>query len=219
MRTLERECGVVDTKGHWENVYAGKPATQVSWYQPEPALSLRLIHEAGVDKDSPLVDIGGGASTLVDALCEQGYESVSVLDVSASALAQARARLGERAGRVEWFEADITAFDPPHSFQLWHDRAVFHFLTDKADRASYVQTLKKCLLAGGQVTIMTFAIGGPKKCSGLDIVQYDAEKMCLELGPEFDLLDTGHDVHITPAGGEQKFAWFRLLFNPAGVSS
>jgi len=155
----------------------------------------------------------------VDTLCDRGYTSIAVLDVSAGALAYARARLGNRADGVEWHEADITAFNPPHPFLLWHDRAVFHFLTDQADRARYVQTLKKSLLPGGHLIIMTFSIGGPRKCSGLDIVQYDAEKMCQELGQDFDLLDTGLDTHITPAGGEQKFAWFRLVFKPAGVSS
>ncbi len=168
----------------------------------------------GWTRQAPLIDIGGGASTLVDALFDAGYTAITVLDVSASALAHARERLGDRAEQVEWYEADVTVFDPPHRFQLWHDRAVFHFLTDKADRTGYVETLKNTLQAGGHAIIMTFAIGGPKKCSGLEIVQYDAEKLCSELGPGFDLLDTGLDVHITPAGGEQKFAWFRFVYNP-----
>lgn len=207
-----QDSGMTDRKKHWENVYSAKPATEASWYQPEPALSLRLINEAGLQKDSPLIDIGGGASTLVDALCKDGYAAVTVLDVSAGALAVARDRLGDRASEVQWVEADVTEYEAPQRVQLWHDRAVFHFLTDGTDRARYVRTLRRSILPGGQVIIMTFAIGGPKKCSGLDIVQYDAEKMCMELGPEFELLDTGHDVHITPAGGEQKFAWFRLQF-------
>lgn len=208
---------MTDRQKHWEHVYTSKAATAVSWYQPEPSLSLRLIRDAGLDKDAALVDIGGGASTLVDALCKEGRSSIAVLDVSAVALAHARARLGEQAAQVEWYEADITAFNPPHAFDLWHDRAVFHFLTDEADRAAYVRTLKKTLLPGGQLIIMTSAIGGPKKCSGLDIVQYDAEKMSRELGPDFALQATGHEVHVTPAGGEQKFAWFRYVHQPGGL--
>jgi SAM-dependent methyltransferase len=208
---------MTDRKKHWENVYFTKPVSQVSWYQPEPVLSLRLIRETGLGKTSSLIDVGGGASTLVDGLNQQGYTSIAVLDVSASALDHARKRLGSRAGEVEWYEADITAFRPPHRFELWHDRAVFHFLTEQADRQRYVAALKRSLGPGGHVIIMTFAIGGPEKCSGLDIVQYDAEKMCLELGPDFDLMDTGLDLHLTPAGGEQKFAWFRFIHQPAGL--
>lgn len=208
---------MTDRKTHWEDVYLTKPVTRVSWYQPEPALSLRLIRETGLDKTSPLIDVGGGASTLVDALNAQGYTSITVLDVSASALGHARERLGSRAGEVEWYEADITAFEPLHRFQAWHDRAVFHFLTEKEDRQRYVETLKKSLSPGGHLIMMAFAIGGPEKCSGLDIVQYDAEKMCLELGPDFDLIDTGLELHLTPAGGEQKFAWFRFIHQPAGL--
>lgn len=205
---------MTDRKTHWENVYTNKPETEVSWYQPKPDLSLRLIRDTGLDKDSPLVDVGGGASTLVDALCEQAYTAITVLDVSASALTLARMRLGDRAVGVQWIETDITAFEPSRRYQLWHDRAVFHFLTDNKDRARYVEAMQKTLLPGGHVIIMTFAIGGPKKCSGLDIVQYDAEKLQMELGNSFKLLESGYEVHKTPAGGEQKFAWFRLRYMP-----
>lgn len=205
---------MTDRKKHWENVYTTKPSTEVSWYQATPDLSLRLIRDTGLNKDAPLIDVGGGASTLVDALCEQAYTATTVLDVSASALAHARDRLVDRAPAVQWIEMDITVFNPPHRYQLWHDRAVFHFLTDQTDRARYVETMKKSLQPGGHVIIMTFAIGGPQKCSGLDIVQYDAEKLQMELGNSFKLLESGYEIHKTPAGSEQKFAWFRLRYTP-----
>ena len=203
-----------DRETHWENVYTSKSSTEVSWYQPKPDLSLRLIHDTGLDKDSPLIDIGGGASTLVDTLYDEGYTAITVLDVSASALAHARDRLGEKADGIRWIETDIMVFEPHRRYQLWHDRAVFHFLTEQKDRALYVETMKRTLLPGGDVIIMTFAVDGPKKCSGLDIVQYDAEKLQRELGHGFELLDSGHETHITPAGGKQKFAWFRLTRRP-----
>jgi SAM-dependent methyltransferase len=201
---------MTDRKEHWENVYINRPSTEVSWYQPRPGLSLRLIRDTGLDMGSPLIDVGGGASTLADTLFDEGYQAITVLDVSASALAHASDRLGKKACGIQWVEADITAFEPSRRYQLWHDRAVFHFLTDKTDRASYVETMHRTLMSGGHVIIMTFAIGGPQKCSGLDIVQYDAEKLLAELGHGFDLLDSGHVTHITPAGDEQEFAWFRL---------
>lgn len=203
---------MTDRKEHWENVYSTRPSTQVSWYQSKPGLSLRLIRDTGLDKGLPLIDVGGGASTLADTLSDEGYQAITVLDVSASALAHARNRLGEKADGIQWIETDITAFESPDRYQLWHDRAVFHFLTDKADRAKYVETMNRTLLSGAHVIIMTFAIGGPQKCSGLDIVQYDAGKLQAELGHGFELLDSGHETHKTPAGGEQEFAWFRLEY-------
>ena len=200
-----------ERKTHWENVYRDKSPLAVSWYQREPRLSLALIDKAALALDAPLIDVGGGASTLVDSLCDRGHTNISVLDVSAAALAHSRNRLGERGGNVHWYEADITRFRPPQRFALWHDRAVFHFLTEPADRQSYVKVLKKSLQPGGQVVMLTFAIDGPAKCSGLDIVQYDEEKMTTELGAGFELLESGREVHITPAGNQQRFAWFRLI--------
>lgn len=205
---------MTDRKAHWENVYTSKSPLTVSWYQQEPVLSLELIQNTGLDKAAPILDVGGGASNLVDRLLSEGFSNLAVLDISASALAHARNRLGYLADAAGWYEADVTAFDPPHRFQLWHDRAVFHFLTDPADRQSYVAVLKKALEPGGHLVIMAFAIGGPDKCSGLDIVQYDEEKVLAELGSEFDLCEAGHEVHMTPTGNEQKFAWFRLVYRP-----
>lgn len=199
-----------DRKKHWENVYQCKSPLEVSWFQENPALSLRLIKAAAVDLAAPVIDVGGGASLLVDKLCATGYRDISVLDVSAAALNHAKQRLADKPCNVQWLEQDITAFTPPRQYALWHDRAVFHFLTDPDDRKKYIATLKKALKPGGQVIIMAFAIDGPLKCSGLDIVQYDSNTLMTTLGPGFELLEKGHETHMTPAGNQQKFAYFRL---------
>jgi SAM-dependent methyltransferase len=146
----------------------------------------------------------------VDHLCKEGYKNISVLDVSAKALATARDRLGDDASNIEWLQKDVTRFTPPHRFSLWHDRAVFHFLTDKSDRENYLKALNRALEPNGHIIIATFAIGGPEKCSGLDIVQYDAEKLMAELGTGFELVETRTETHITPTNKEQRFAYFLL---------
>jgi len=199
-------------KEHWETVYREKSPQQVSWYQREPHLSLALIDRAGLPLDAPLIDVGGGASTLVDKLCERGYSNVSVLDISAAALAHSKGRLAQRGCRVHWLEEDVTRLRPPRRFALWHDRAVFHFLTGRTDRENYVDVLKHSLQPGGQLIMMTFAIGGPSRCSGLDIVQYDADKLGAELGAGFALLEWGREVHLTPLGKQQDFAYFRFSY-------
>ena len=195
---------------HWEQVYRSKSSEEVSWFQSEPAESLRLIRAAGVGLDAPIIDVGGGASVLIDRLLDAGFRCTAVLDVCAQALATSRARLGGRAAQVEWLEADVTAFRPPHGYALWHDRAVFHFLTEPDDRNRYKTALRRALLPDGQVVIATFAVGGPARCSGLDIVQYDARRMQTELGDDFVLEEVAREVHVTPAGKEQKFEYFRL---------
>ena len=204
-------------KEHWEKVYQNKSPDEVSWYQPSPALSLQLIANTRLAFDAPIIDVGGGASTLVDELCDSGYSNVSVLDVSASALAYAKQRCADKVSGVHWYEEDVTCFKPPHRFALWHDRAVFHFLTGRADREDYIRVLKQSVEPGGHIIMMTFAIDGPKKCSGLDIVQYDEDKLISELGPGFELIEAGFDVHFTPAGNQQKFAYFRFLATPENV--
>ncbi len=203
-----------DRKEHWENVYRNKSPHEVSWYQEDPALSLRLIRSTRVALDAPIIDVGGGASLLVEKLCAEAYTNIGVLDISANALAHAKERLAEKTCRVHWYEEDVTRFKPPQRFALWHDRAVFHFLTAEADRNSYVSVLRQVLKPGGHVIIMAFAINGPLKCSGLDIVQYDADKLMKTLGPGFELIETGHETHTTPAGGQQKFAYFHLIYSP-----
>ncbi len=201
----------MDKKAHWEGVYGNKSPLEVSWYQAEPGLSLQLIHRTNLPKGAPMIDIGGGASMLVDRLYEQGHRNLAVLDISAQALDCAKARLGSKANDVDWFEADVTSFIAPRQFNLWHDRAVFHFLTEASDRKKYVATLKRTLRPDGHLIIAAFAIGGPQKCSGLDIVQYDAEKLSAELGEGFSLEEEASEVHITPANREQKFAYFRFI--------
>ncbi len=202
---------MTDRKSHWQKIYQDTSALDVSWYQQMPALSLKLIRNTQIGSDAPIIDVGGGASVLVDCLHKEGFSKLAVLDISTNALASAKQRLGDAAKFMEWFEADITAFTAPHPFSLWHDRAVFHFLTDPADRQRYVTAMKNALPPGGHVIIAAFAIGGPKKCSGLEIVQYDTKKLCAELGPNFVLQEQMEEIHITPAGGEQKFAYFRFL--------
>ena len=201
---------MIDRKLHWEKIYRNKMSKEVSWYQQEPTLSLQLISKTQLAHDAPIIDVGGGASLLVDYLCGEAYTNVAVLDISAKALAFARDRLGDKASRVEWYQNDVTQFVPPHQFSLWHDRAVFHFLTDKTDRDNYVKVLNRALQPNGHIIIATFAIGGPTRCSGLDVVQYDAEKLMAELGSGFELVEKRTETHITPTNEEQKFAYFRL---------
>jgi SAM-dependent methyltransferase len=200
-----------DRKTHWEKIYKEKTPQEVSWNQKEPTLSLQLIRNTHLGHDAPIIDVGGGASVLVEYLCDGGYTNVAVLDISAKALAYAQDRLGDRANSVEWYEEDVTNFKPPHQFSLWHDRAVFHFLTAESDRREYVEVLKRTLEPSGHLIVAAFAIGGPIKCSGLDIVQYDAKKLIAELGEGFELVEERGEIHISPANKEQKFAYFRFM--------
>lgn len=200
-----------DRKVHWQNVYKEKSPLDVSWYQKEPALSLELIRSAQLDSDEAIIDVGGGASVLVDHLLNEGFSKLAVLDISENALTSAKNRLADSAKNIEWLEADITEFTAPHQFSLWHDRAVFHFLTDQSDRKSYVRSLTQALRPGGHLIIAAFDIGGPEKCSGLEIVQYDSEKLIAELGAGFKLLEEREELHITPASKQQKFKYFRFV--------
>lgn len=200
----------MNRREHWNRVYRDKPADRVSWYQQQPAASLELIAASGIARDAGIIDVGGGASVLVDALLDQGYTGLAVLDVAHSALEAVRARLGDRAALVEWFEADVTRFEPTRRYALWHDRAVFHFLTDADERAAYVRTLGKALQPGGTVIIATFAPDGPPKCSGLDVVRYDERSLAAELGTSFQLRDSRREAHVTPGGMTQPFCYFRF---------
>ena len=201
----------MNRKAHWEGIYSNKSPLEVSWYQKEPTLSLQLIEKTGLSTDAAIIDIGGGASILVDHLNERGYKHLAVLDISGNALDFAKHRLAAAADEIEWFEADITTFQAPHQFDLWHDRAVFHFLTDANDRQRYIKILKQTLKPGGHLIMAAFAIGGPTKCSGLDIVQYDANKLLTELGNGFTLLEEKSEMHITPADREQQFSYFHFM--------
>lgn len=196
-----------DRKQHWERVYAEKSPDEVSWYQSVPEVSLDLIERYLPDRKASLIDVGGGASTLVDHLLARGYRAVTVLDIAARALQEARSRLGEQAEAVGWVEGDITRCALSGPFALWHDRAVFHFLTEPADRAAYVARLRRHLAPGGVVVIAAFSPEGPTMCSGLPIVQYDTEKLLRELGEGFRHLESRHEAHRTPAGKIQHFGY------------
>ncbi len=195
----------MDRKAHWENVYRTKCSTEVSWYEPDPKQSLDLILEAAGEKRGRVIDVGGGQSFLVDRLVDSGFSQVAVLDISSVAIEATQARLGERASQVDWMIADITQADSLGEFDIWHDRAVFHFITDPEDRAHYVELLKRSLSIGGHFIVGTFAKGGPEKCSGLPICQYDAATMHLELGPAFKVVKCSEKLHITPTGRPQQF--------------
>lgn len=195
---------------HWDGVYQTKSPTQVSWYQPAPTVSCDLIRNAGISMEAPVLDVGGGASTLVDSLLDKGFTDVTVLDISVLALDHAKERLGERAAAVNWIAADITQWQPPRCYRLWHDRAVFHFLIEAEDRQKYVAALKAALAPCGTVILAAFAPGGPEKCSGLPVFQHGPDSFSAELGPGFQLLDSAYEDHPTPSGALQRFCYCRF---------
>ena len=195
-------------QSHWEKVYQTKGYDAVSWYAPHLSESLRLIAELCPRKDAAIVDIGGGESTLVDDLLAQGYTDLSVLDISVTAIDFTRRRLGARASRVNWCVGDITQYDfKGKTFDLWHDRAVFHFLTDADKRAAYTNLVKASVKRGGYVVMATFGPEGPLKCSGLDVVRYDPEKLHGEFGDKFRLMGSQTNQHATPFGTTQQFLY------------
>jgi ubiquinone/menaquinone biosynthesis C-methylase UbiE len=202
------EEGVMESanrQAHWENVYTSKGESEVSWFQESPAPSFDLIVQAGATHRSAIIDIGGGASRLVDHLVEQGFQDITVLDLSAAALEAARRRLESRADRVQWIVADATAWEPVRAYDIWHDRAAFHFLTDESDRAAYIARLTRGVNAGGHAIIGTFALDGPEKCSGLPVARYDSASLAQVLGAGFQLVDTRRHEHATPWGSRQMF--------------
>lgn len=192
-------------QAHWEEVYTSKDETTVSWFQDNPAPSLDLIELIAPGKDADIIDIGGGASRLVDHLLARGFRSVTVLDISQAALDLACLRIGRRASEVHWIAADVTEWSPSRRFDIWHDRAAFHFLVDPQDRAAYVARLKQALRPGGHAIIATFASDGPEKCSGLPVNRYDAEGLARELGETFTLVETRRHDHSTPGNVTQRF--------------
>ena len=202
----------MDSKHHWESLWAGRSTTSVGWYQPQASLSLAMI-SAAADRDTPIIDVGGGASVLVDDLLAAGYENVTVLDLSAAALAASRARLGSQAAQVRWLEGDITtAALPVATFGLWHDRAAFHFLTTPALQAAYVRQLGRALRPGGHAVIATFAEDGPTQCSGLPVQRHSAASLQAVLGADFELLRQEREDHVTPAGQTQSFQYCLFRF-------
>ena len=198
----------MQSKDHWEKVYTTKASDAVSWFQPHADFSVGLIKATGAGLDASIIDVGGGASTLVDDLLANGYTDLTVLDLSASALAAARNRLGAKASAVRWIEADITKADlPGHQFDIWHDRAVFHFLTSPEDRAAYVRTVFHSVKPGGHVIVATFAEDGPNQCSGLPVMRYRPDELHAEFGEAFSLLHHEKEAHHTPSGTVQQFVY------------
>jgi 2-polyprenyl-3-methyl-5-hydroxy-6-metoxy-1,4-benzoquinol methylase len=192
---------------HWDNVYRTKQPTEVSWYQADPAVSRELIAATGVTSEAPIIDVGGGASRLVDSLLDDGHTDVTVLDIAEAALEHAKARLGPRATAVTWRVEDVTEFKPGRRYAVWHDRAVFHFLTEPVDRAKYVAALQRALAPDGHVILATFGPSGPERCSGLPIVRYDARSLASELGGGLRLRRTVSETHWTPGGRTQEFVY------------
>jgi len=190
---------------HWQLVYRTKSEKEVSWFQDKAEPSVELILNAGATPTSAIIDIGGGTSRLVDALVSRGFRRVTVLDLSSAALSTARARLGSAAGQVQWIAADVTRWEPAQVYDLWHDRAAFHFLADSADRAAYVERVTRALRPGGHLIIGTFALDGPERCSGLPVARYDGAGLAAEFGNAFELISTQRHLHETPWGAQQKF--------------
>lgn len=197
---------------HWESIYDARKFTDVSWYQDIPAKPLELLEAAGITPDDPIIDIGGGASTLVDNLVRLGFSDVTVLDIAEKALEQATERLGAKAENVQWLVADITLFEPTMMYRVWHDRALLHFLTAPGDRERYVNVLKRALAPGGLLILATFGPRGPLKCSGLEIRRYTVEMTAELLGSSFELRSYEYENHVTPWGESQQFlhtSWTR----------
>ena len=199
--------GRMDAHDHWRKVYQAKRPDEVSWYQPSPEPSLAALDGLGARPSMSLVDVGGGASSLVDALIDRGWSDLTVVDIAEPALAASKARLGARAERVDWQIADILHWAPSRQFDVWHDRAVIHFLTTADERAAYRRALQQATRAGSLVIIAAFAADGPEKCSGLPVQRYDANELAGELGEGLAPVADWHEVHITPWGAEQNFQW------------
>lgn len=198
----------MESKEHWEKIYGTKAASEVSWFQEHADLSVKLIKNSDVSAAASIIDVGGGASVLVDDLLANGYKDVTVLDLSASAIATAKERLGKAAGHVKWVEANILDLElPAAAYDIWHDRAVFHFLTDDKDRNRYVEQVLHAVKPGGVVIVATFAEDGPTECSGLPVMRYSAEQLHSEFGEPFMLVDHEKQSHHTPEGNEQKFVY------------
>jgi len=209
---MQESNNTANSKRHWEDIYAARPDTALSWYQQTPETSLTLINNAGVTKDAAIIDVGGGSARLAGLLLENGYRDITVLDIAANALALARENIGkELALSVTWIIADITQWRPQCAYDLWHDRAVFHFLTQEADRAAYKRVLLQGLIPGGHLVIGTFGLEGPDRCSGLPVRRYSVESLTAEFGSNFKLRESLTKDHCTPAGKLQQFQFCRFI--------
>lgn len=201
----------VDNQPHWDEVYQTKSATSVSWHQQHARQSLAFILSTGAPKKSSIIDVGSGASTFIDDLLAEGFTNITALDIAESGLAVTRQRLGDRADLVQWLVTDITnALLLSEHFDIWHDRAVFHFLVDAKQRQKYLEIMQQAVKAGGHIIMATFAEDGPEKCSGLPVMRYSAESLARALGPAFELLETSRESHQTPAGNAQSFIYCRF---------
>ncbi len=201
-----------ERQAHWESVYATKGEKEVSWFQETPAPTLELLALIGATGRSAVIDIGGGASRLVDSLVSRGYEDVTVLDLSQAALTAAKARIEGKVDRVQWIVADVTTWEPSRTYDVWHDRAALHFLTASVEQAAYLVRLRRALRRGGYAMIGTFALDGPEKCSGLPVARWDARGLGALLGPDFVLLDARPHEHVTPRGAIQRFQFSTFRF-------
>jgi ubiquinone/menaquinone biosynthesis C-methylase UbiE len=198
----------MSTRAHWDKIYSEKSPNAVSWYRSHLETSLGLIEQVSPSRSAAIIDVGGGESTLVDDLLAHGYEDVTVLDISQTAIEANKNRLGETSKRVKWRVADVTQIELEASvFDVWHDRAVFHFLTSLEDRAAYVRQVARAVKRGGYVIVSTFGPEGPTKCSGLNVVRYDAESLHSEFGVHFRLLGSSNEMHQTPFGTSQQFLY------------
>jgi 2-polyprenyl-3-methyl-5-hydroxy-6-metoxy-1,4-benzoquinol methylase len=198
--------GMKDRKTHWEDVYQKHRPNELGWYQESPDISLRMIESTGVDEDGRIIDVGGGASPLIELLVARG-SNVTVLDISSTALEEAKKRLGEASDKVKWIVADITKYKSTEIYDIWHDRAVFHFLTSPQDRKEYVACLNSALRVGGYLVISTFGPAGPRKCAGLRTMRYSPESLHKEIGDNFHLAESGDEIHLTPTAKEQEFIY------------
>lgn len=194
-----------DRKLHWENVYSTKGEADVSWFQESPAPSLELIHLVKAKQSDAIVDVGGGASRLADSLLAEGFGDLTVLDLSAAALETARKRLGANGEEVKWIVGDATLWEPPQTYDIWHDRAAFHFLTDAVQQAAYIERLKRALKMDGHLIMGTFALDGPEKCSGLPVARHSSDSLAELFVPGFELVDSRRHDHSTPWGSVQRF--------------
>jgi SAM-dependent methyltransferase len=202
---------VVVDRAYWERTYAAKEPDRVSWFQGLPARSIELIEAAELERAAGIIDVGGGASSLAAELLKGGYTDVTVADISGGALDRAQDALGPDSRRVHWVQADVRTYDFARTFDLWHDRAVFHFMVTAADREAYLAMLRRALAPAGHLVILTFGPDGPMQCSGLSVQRYDIDTLQATLGPEFRVLSSGLEAHKTPSGNEQQFLYAHLV--------
>lgn len=207
-----KDLSIMDSRDHWENVYSTRTPAQMSWFRPHLEISLDLIDRAATDRSAPIIDVGGGQSPLVDDLLARGCANITVLDISTTAIDHARKRLGPASERVTWLDQDIlSAALPPAHYDVWHDRAVFHFLTGAEERLAYVRQVTAAVKRGGHIIIGTFGPQGPERCSGLPTMRYDHDSLLAEFGSRFRRVDSAYELHQTPSGATQQFLYCHCM--------